>query len=177
MSFDPDVVSAVVSVALVIVALIALYFAHKTFKATAATADATYETVKATQKSIEADLLYALLKDFSTKEMLQSLRTLYEFEENNRDIANAYKKQYSHGNKIDLARRDVSHYYQRISQLKKAGYVTELFVKTVCSPNTPKLLRMIVIPIEIAHAEMDNEPYHGEVLEYLLEIIDPKGNQ
>jgi hypothetical protein len=103
--------------------------------------------------------------------MLRFVRTLYDFNEQNSEVAKAYKEKYIAGNDLDLARRGVSQYYQRISKLKKANYVTELFVKTVCPDGTPKLIRRIVIPIEKAHAEIYKQSFNEENLEYLLRII------
>jgi hypothetical protein len=129
-----------------------------------------YKAIKATKQSLEAQLLYDLLKKYSTEGMLKHVRTLRNFKADNSDVAKAYIEQRVDGNDLDLARRAVSQYYQRVSRLREADYVTDLFVKTVCDPDTPMLLREIVIPIEKAHTENYNEKY----LEDLLKIIEKK---
>ena len=55
---------------------------------------------------------------------------------------------------LGLARRVVSHYYQRIGRLREAGYVSKLFEKTLVTSENAAFLQQVVISIEIAHAEM-----------------------
>jgi hypothetical protein len=157
MSIVVEDISIAVNLVLAVAAVVTIFFAYK--------------TIKATQQSLEAELLNDLLKEYSTQEMLKFVRTLYDFNEQNSEVAKAYKEKYTAGNDLDLARRGVSQYYQRISKLKKANYVTELFVKTLCSGRTPELLREIVIPIEKAHAEIYKQSFNEESLQYLLRII------
>jgi hypothetical protein len=133
-----------------------------------------YWTINAGRKSLEAELLNDLLREYSTEDMLNFVRTLWDFNEENSDVAKAYREKYKPSERIDLARRGVSQYYQRISKLRKAGYVSDLFVKTVCGTDPIKLIRGIVILIEKAHAEIYHQKFNEESLEYLLKVIEAK---
>lgn len=158
MSIVVDEISIAVNLVLAVAAVVATFFA--------------YRTIRTTKQSLEAELLNDLLKEYSTQEMLKFVRTLYDFKGEYPEVAKMYQPNYFPSNELDLARRGVSQYYQRISKLKKANYVSELFVKTVCSAGAPELLREIVIPIEKAHAEMSKQSFDEESLQYLLRIIE-----
>jgi hypothetical protein len=158
----PTLINLVLAVAAVIATVAAVI-----------TAILAYKTIRASKQSLEAELLYDLLKEYSNGEMRKHLETLHKLKRSNdADVAKAYKEKYVVGNGLDLARRGVSQYYQRVSRLRGANYVTDLFVKTVCDPKTPELLREIVIPIEIANGEILDQKYNEEYLQNLLKIIE-----
>ena len=75
---------------------------------------------------------------------------------------------------LDLARRVVSHYYQRIGRLREAGYVSELFVKTVVTSENATFLQQVIIPIEKAHAEATGtQPFNEKVFDCIFQIAGP----
>lgn len=160
MSAETDLILIATNLVLAVAAVIAVLYAYK--------------TVKEDKKSREAQFLYDLLNQYSTEKMRKYISTLREFKRKHPDVAKAYKEQYKDGNPLDLARRGVSQYYQRIATLRNAGYVSELFVKTLFTDNDADFLWEEIIPIGKAHAETIGTPFNEQVFDCLFKIIEFK---
>jgi hypothetical protein len=161
MSIETDLIPVAINLILAVATVVAVFYAYK--------------TVQSNQKSIEAQFLYDLFKEYSTQDMVEHVRILRNFKRVHPDVGKAYKEQYREGNDLDLARRDVSHYYQRIARLREAGYVSELFIKTVVTSENTDFLQHTIIPIEKAHAEtIGTQPFNEQVFDCLFQIVGPK---
>ena len=121
-----------------------------------------YKSIQTNFKSREAELLNSLLKEYATKEMGDSVRQLHNFKRNNPDVGKKYKEIFREGSSLDLSRRRVSHYYQRIEKLLEEKYVTQKFADIVCSPRIDNFLKLTLIPIEKAHAEIIGEKFEED---------------
>jgi hypothetical protein len=121
-----------------------------------------YKSIQTNFKSREAELLNSLLKEYSTKEMGDSVKQLHNFKRNNPDVGAKYKEIYKDGSPLDLARRRVSHYYQRIEKLLREHYVTQKFADIVCPPRVDSFLKLTIIPIEKAHADIIGEKFEED---------------
>jgi len=143
-----DLIQAVINSILAVAAVIAAFLAYK--------------SIQTNFKSREAELLNSLLKEYATKEMLDSVRQLHNFKRNSPDVAKKYKETYKDGNSLDLSRRKVSHYYQRIEKLLREKYVSQKFADIVCPPRIDHFLKLTIIPIEKAHAEIIGEKFEED---------------
>ena len=160
MSIETDLISVAINLILAVATVVAVFYAYK--------------TVKSNQRSLEAQFLYDLFKEYSTQDMGEHVRILSNFKKVHPDVGKAYKEQYGMGRDLDLARRVVSHYYQRIGRLREAGYVSELFVKTVVTSENATFLQQVIIPIEIAHAEITGtQPFDQKVFDCIFQIVGP----
>jgi hypothetical protein len=160
MSIETDLISAAINLILAAATVVAVLYAYK--------------TVQSNQKSLEAQFLYDLIKEYSTQDMGEHVRILSNFKRVHPDVGKAYKEQSGMGSDLDSARRDVSHYYQRIARLREAGYVSELFVKTAVTPENANFLQQVIIPIEIAHAEITGtHPFDEKVFDCIFQIVGP----
>jgi hypothetical protein len=159
-SIETDLISVAINLILAVATVVAVFYAYK--------------TVKSNQKSLEAQFLYDLLKEYSAQDMGEHLRILRNFKGVHPDAGKAYKEQYGMNSGLDSARRDVSHYYQRISRLREAGYVSDLFVKTVVTSDNATFLQQVIIPIEKAHAEATGtQPFNEKVFDCIFKVVRP----
>ena len=160
MSIETDLISVAINLILAVATVVAVLYAYK--------------TVKSNQKSLEAQFLYDLFKEYSSQEMEEHVRILHNFKRVHSDVGNAYKERYGMSSDLNLARRVVSHYYQRIGRLREAGYVSELFVKTVVTSENATFLQQVIIPIEIAHAEISGtQPFNEKFFDCIFHIVGP----
>jgi hypothetical protein len=143
-----DLIQVVINSILAVAAVIAAYLAYK--------------SIQTNLQSREAELLNSFLKEYATKEMGDSVRQLHNFKRNNLDVANKYKEIYKEASSLDLSRRRVSHYYQRIEKLLRENYVTHNFADIVCPPRIDNFLKLTLIPIEKAHAEIIGEKFEED---------------
>ena len=126
------------------------------------TAFLAYKSIQSNHKSREAELLNTLLKEYATKEMRDSVKQLHNFKRNNSDVAKKYKETYRDGISLDLSRSRVSYYYQRIEKLLREKYVSKKFADVVCPPRIDDFLKLTIIPIEKAHAEILGEKFEED---------------
>ena len=160
MSIETDLISVAINLILAVATVVAVFYAYK--------------TVKSNQKSLEAQFLYDLFKEYSAQDMGEHVRILRNFKRVHPDVGKAYKEQYGMGSDLDLARRVVSHYYQRIGRLREAGYVSELFVRTVVTSENATFLQEVIIPIEKAHAEATGtQPFNEKLFDCIFQIVGP----
>jgi len=130
--------------------------------AAVSTAYLAYKSIQSNHKSREAELLNSLLKEYATKEMRDSVNQLQNFKRNNPDVAKKYKETYGAGNSLDISRRRVSQYYQRIEKLLREKYVSKKFADVICSPHIADFLKLTIIPIEKAHAKIIGEKFEED---------------
>lgn len=128
------------------------------------TAILAYKTIQTNHKSREAELLNSLLTEYATKEMSDSVRQLQNFKRNNADVAKKYKETYKDGNSLDLSRGRVSNYYQKIEKLLREKYVSQKFADVVCPPRLDLFLKLTIIPIEKAHAQILGEKFEEDFI-------------
>jgi hypothetical protein len=94
--------------------------------------------------------------------MRNSVRQLHNFKRNNPDVAKKYKETYEAGNSLDLSRSRVSNYYQKIEKLLREKYVSQKFANIVCPSRLDQFLKLTIIPIEKAHAEILGEKFEED---------------
>ena len=92
------------------------------------------------------------------------MRQLQNFKRNNADVAKKYKETYKDGNSLDLSRGRVSNYYQKIEKLLREKYVSQKFADVVCPPRLDLFLKLTIIPIEKAHAQILGEKFEEDFI-------------
>lgn len=121
----------------------------------AGAAIATWQSARATQKATEGELLSRFMEEYSDVKMLRALRRLNDWKHTQgENFEEKWRKAFEKGEpeavEVDLARRHVSHYFQRALLLHESGYVSQRFVKAVGSVDGINVLYDIVEPLEYA---------------------------
>jgi len=154
--------------------IIALILTSVSALGAAGAAVATFWEARETRKAAEGERLNRFLEKYSETEMLRALRRLRNLEHiHGKGFAEKWKrsldKEEPKAMEVELARRHVSHYFQRALYLYETGYVSERFVKAVGSYGGIDILYEIVEPLEY---EL-NSDYDRTIFEKLRKICPP----
>jgi hypothetical protein len=165
MSLNSDVVALAASVFTAVTAFAALWTAWEARKA-----------VVKNQRTAEAHILSDFLKEYSSPIMLRSLRDLRRWKEKYRDgFAVEFEKLYKEENaaaiKLNRARREVSHYFQRALQLCRNNYVSKQFMEVICGYIATSILFDVVEPLEEIVSRIDvQQPYNKQSFDELRAV-------
>jgi hypothetical protein len=113
-----------------------------------------WRALVSTQKNSEAGLVLEFLKEYSSAEMSESLRMLRKYKENYGDnFETKWLADLRAGKEdaqaVDLARRKVSHYFQRGHSLYSSDYVKIKFIETTMFVDGLGIFLEINKPLEI----------------------------
>jgi len=131
----------------------------------------TYKLAQAPQKQINAQVLLALRDEFSSREMLDGMRTLARWKLNHgSDFAKVFgqlrKQDYDQVRDVDLARREFKGYFLKLRFLLKSELANERFVKMLQSASSVGLLLNVVEPLEA----VINEKYNRAVFDLFRQM-------
>jgi hypothetical protein len=157
----------------IIIQLVAVIIAAVAAVAAVFAAAAAWRAARATRQTTQAQLLSSLLDDYAGDEMLKAMVTLRRWKQDHGDqFADEFRslrqKNYSEVEKVDHARRRVSHYFQKIHTLHTAGLMDEHLVRKAATEGQVKFFREVVEPLEAAF----NPKYDRSSFKYLGDLYD-----
>ena len=109
----------------------------------------------ATERAMQLQLLNSLLDAYSAPEMLNAMMQLRSwFTKHGKRAADEFRRlrqdDYAAIKEIDLARRRVSHFFQKIHSLHVAGLLDEPTVRMAATKGQVEFFREIIEPLEAA---------------------------
>ncbi len=109
----------------------------------------------ATERATQVQTLSALLDAYASPEMLAAMMTLMSwFSENRERSADEFRRlrqdDYSAIKDVDLARRRVSHFFQKVYTLHAAGFLDEASVRIAATRGQVEFFRQRIEPLEAA---------------------------
>ena len=124
--------------------------------ATAVAAYAAWRSSNAAKKGIQAQILMNAFSEYASPEMDACIDHLYDYKESvpNNFVLSYYEKKNSPKivySEVESARRIVSHYFQKISALQKAGIIKKDFVKLLISGEQAEILFELIEPLDEAN--------------------------
>ncbi len=154
-------------IALLLAAGAALITAYAAWRSAVASGRAVDETRVATT----AQIMSSLLDEYSSDQMSDALTGLRqfvqshgpEFQDNFRELlgksVDAYRR-------LDSYRRRVSHFFDKIYRLQKAGYIDDAFVRTVVGPDAAEFYLEVIEPLDI----FINPDYDDSAFKYFAKL-------
>ena len=121
----------------------------------------------ATERATQAQLLTSLLDAYSSPEMLSAMMQLRSwFTKHGKRAADEFRRlrqdDYASIKEVDLARRRVSHFFQKVYSLHISGYLDEPTVRIAATKGQVEFFREIVEPLEAAiGANYDRSSFEG----------------
>ena len=125
-------------------------------------------SVRVTQSAVEGQMYYTLLERYSEPEMASALSTLRDWKEmHGEGFAEKWREALDNrdpgAEKVNQARRHVSHFFQRAWALYDAGYADKRFVEAVGKHFLgTQIFLMIVEPLEqVLNPNYDRKSFNG----------------
>ena len=144
------------------------------------TAWETRKTAIKTQETVEGQMLNDFLKDYSSDEMLKSLKMLKKWKKEHRnDFKELFETLYKEekAKELNIARRIVAHHFINAHTLYKRSYASRRFIETICQSSGIEILFEIVEPLDevVAHVDV-GQPYNKEIYDELRDISGYKSS-
>lgn len=119
----------------------------------------TFLAVREAKKSSQANLWSQLLSEYSSNSMLIALREISNWKEDNpEDFAQKYadlrKKRDKIGYQLDIHRRRISHYFDKLRIFCEENTIDQSLVRRVFRRTTFEFIINVIDPMEKAHREI-----------------------